>query len=176
MLGNFLSGGAGGSSGSGSSSGWQTVTTTTLTVASDTVTFSNLDLATDQVYKLFVITNCNTGSTQIGLYYNNDTTNSNYYGQYLYWQGTTTGAFGFNTAEIMECPIPDADVIGEITIMQFNNARAICHMNYDYAGTVAAQINHTKWTNTANVTSITLKTFASQKFAIGSKFILQKKI
>lgn len=176
MLGNFLTGGAGGSSGSSSSSGWQTVTTTTVAVATDTITFSGLDLSTDQVYKIFVNAKCTTGSTQIGLYYNNDTTNGNYQGQYLYWQGAVSGAFGFTSAEIMECPDADGSVIGEITIMQIDYPRAICNMNYDYTGTVAAQTNHTKWTNTANVTSIKIKTFAGQQFSAGSRFILQKKV
>jgi hypothetical protein len=181
MLGNFISGGAGGSGGTSSSSGWKTVTTTTITAATDTITFSGLDLLTDQIYKIFVNAKCSLGSTQIGLYYNDDTTNANYQGQYLFWQGAgAPGAFAFNTAEIMECPDADGTVIGEITIMQKNfpqdYPRAICHMNYDYTGTVAAQTNHTKWTNTANVTSIKIKTFAGQQFAVGSRFILQKKI
>lgn len=176
MLGNFVSGGTGGSSGTSSSSGWRTVTTTTVAVATDTITFSGLDLSTDQVYKLFINAKCTLGSTQVGLYYNNDTTNANYQGQYLFWQGITPGAFGFSTAEILECPDTDGSVIAEVTVMQLDYPRAICTMNYDYTGTVAAQTNHTKWTNTANVTSMKIKTFAGQQFTIGSRFILQKKV
>lgn len=176
MLGNFVSGGAGGSSGTSSSSGWETVTTTTVSVATDTITFNGLNLSTAQVYKIFVNAKCSIGSTQIGLYYNNDIVEANYQGQYLFWQGAATGAFGFNNSEIMECPDADGSVSAEITIMQNDYVRAICHMNYDYTSTVAAQTNHTKWTSTANVTAIKLKSFAGQQFAIGSRFILQKKV
>lgn len=134
------------------------------------VTFSGLDLATDAKYRIIMnIDNATGNLATLGLFYNGDTTDTNYY------TGGIGGATG-NTAQFitLQASMSCYAAFDVFPTPNIANAKALGLVSQYEAGTVIGGGFSSWWTNTANVTSITiLSTFASA-IANNSKITLYK--
>lgn len=137
-----------------------------------TVTISGLDLATDGSYHIiFQITNATASSVILSMFYNADTTATNYYNQVVVGAGTLSGA-RVNTGRIVESAA-SSFACGTIDIIREPNSgrpRAICWASRDEPASIVMQGSSHIRTNSANVTSITFSSSVASAIGIGSTF------
>lgn len=138
------------------------------------VTFSNLDLARDQEYQLVIRAQNATGSSAtFSLFYNGDTTATNYYRQFINSNASTVSGGNSNNALIANMPASgDSTVRISITRDVAGRSRASASQNSDTTTNLTNLIQDTYWTSTANPISLTLTSSVSSSIAVGSTFRL----
>jgi hypothetical protein len=144
----------------------QFIETKTLTGNASTITFSNLNMDGVAGYYFLIHTVSNvTGTNDVSLFFNGDTTATNYY--------TDVGAD--NNAIIL---VDDSSVTGSGFNLMGNLlcSKLSGRQPATNVGVFAVAGNKTqhRWTSTANVTSMTLSSSSVNGFGIGSKFTLYK--
>jgi hypothetical protein len=158
-----LGGGGGGS--------MTTIGTFTVTgSAATTLAATGLDLSAYEAF--FVVVNAEnaTGSAaSISLFYNADTTATNYYRQSFYQSNATTGGARTNNANVFaldanECT--NAQMF--ISRDRDGRARCRCHSVQGAAASILLALYSHIWTNTGNVTDITLSSSVSNSLAVGT--------
>lgn len=163
--------------GGGGGGGMSLVSTITVTgAAATTITASGLDLATDGLYHIvFSVGNATASALVISMFYNADTTATNYQNQTLYSGGTTTSSARANTARLIELAA-SSYAAGFIDISRdlSGRPRATYTNNRDEPTAIGLQQGSHIRTNTANVTSITFTSSVANSLAIGTVFKIFK--
>lgn len=162
----------------GSSGGGMTLvqTITVAGAAATSITASGLDLAADGEYHIvFSIGNATASGLTISMFYNADTTATNYYNQALYSGGSSTSSNRANTARLIELALSSyatgfIDIIRDLS----GRPRATHTHNRDEPTAIGLQQGSHIRTNTANVTSITFTSNVANSLAIGTYFKIFK--
>lgn len=153
--------------------GQELVTDTTLTATAQQIDITSVDLEAEGVY-LVLLTWKQTalaGTSSCSLYYNSDTTATNYYTQKFLANHTTISGARGNDAILGQCD-QNHDTVFVIWIGKAvgEEAQASC---YAHQGLAPASIQLTvklhKWTSSNNVTTISLKTGGADEFGIGTR-------
>lgn len=148
------------------------VTTSTVSgSAQTTVSISSLDLAADECYEIHCkIDNATGSSASISLYYNADTTATNYYRQGVTNNNATLTGSRANDALIgtMDASEP-VNFIFRIKRDGDGRARAMSQTNYGASASIKSQRFDHVWTSTSNVTGITFSSSVASAIAIGSE-------
>lgn len=140
------------------------------------IQFTNLDLDTDECYMVIATVHNPTGTgSNVALFYNADTTATNYYRQYIYCSSTTIGAARQNNAFILD---PFASKSSTATIWIKADAEGYiraygCQEDKDPAECRLMNL-FTCWTGTANATTITFTASVANSIGIGSNITLYK--
>jgi hypothetical protein len=137
-----------------------------------TVTISGLDLLADGFYQvIFSLLNASGSSPAISLFYNADTTATNYNNQTQVSSNTSTTAARVNNGRIFEVAA-SSYVTGTIAITRdvSGRPRAVCDANRDEPSAISIQRSVHIRANTANVTSITFSSSVASSIGIGSTF------
>lgn len=147
---------------------------TTLGSNQTSVSFTGLDLATDQCYVLHAkVQNNAAGTVIVSLEYNSDTTTTNYYRQSLFATNTTIGGNRNNNADILSVA---ASSFVEAWIWINRDiggyARAISLTNCNAASAILWQSLVHIWNATSNPTSIQLVADTANALKSGSIFRL----
>ena len=139
------------------------------------IDFSSLDLDTDGIYVLKVtVVPGATGGQIVSMFYNADTTATNYMSQLLYGLSTTTGAIGANNAQIhFNNALPDTTNSYSFTaeISKASGAKPVAESRGMGIHTTGAPFVSTyahRRDNTANVTDIKLRNAITNGFGIGT--------
>lgn len=151
--------------------------TTVAGAAASTITVGSLDLDTDGRYLVIynVRNNTNTAAN-ISLFYNADTTATNYNRQSLTADGATVSSGRVNNGQVggmsgNAASTGSGDSIGELLILKNQSGRPMAMSHHGRSGVshVLVQMWTHQW-NTAgtNVTGITLSSDVANSFAIGS--------
>jgi len=144
--------------------------TTISGAAATTITVSGLDLATDEKYLVEFVTKNPTGSTTFpSLYYNGDTTATNYHVQLLTGNNTTVAGQrandailgGMLTTENYTCSM-------EITRDLDGNPRCLYRCNRGPGSAMIYIAGIHVRNNTANVTSITISNSVASSLGVGA--------
>jgi hypothetical protein len=85
-------------------SGWQVVSEVVLASAAQSVDFTNLDINTDKMYKLFITTKNVALSGALQLFREGDYTTTNYYAQSFGADGSTVSAVRLNEPRLLTFP------------------------------------------------------------------------
>lgn len=167
---NKISAAVSGGGGGGAVSLVGTVTVTGS--AATSLTMTGLDLATDGCYIIHaVLKNAAASAANVALFYNSDTTATNYWEQVLSIDGTSVNAARGNDAFAlsMDASIP---VFAEVVLRRDLDGYPRSHVRNVRSGNTSAKIQlftHVR-NNTANVTSITLSSSVASSLAVGSFF------
>jgi len=156
---------------------WEKIVDTTVSPSAvTTITVTGLDLDAAKAYiLLFRVTNPTGSTSNISLYYNNDTTATNYYRQSLYGTSTTVGASRINDGVISDVLAGQEanlliwiyrDPAGYVRAMPFENSR-------DPASLLLRMLFHI-WVTKANVTRIDLTASVTGSIGVGSNLIIFK--
>lgn len=159
----------------------QKVAETTVTGSPVTsISFTGLNLNTDKVYWVFYkLKNASASASAINLYFNNDTTATNYYRQRLYVNNTTLDAGRTNDANWLGGLEIGARQTGFIVI-QANpdgNGEATIFVTDEAGAGIALTIIHQiagKWSGTANITRIDFTAGVTNAIAVGSRISIFK--
>jgi len=138
--------------------------------AATTLAATGLDLSAYKAF--FVVVNAEnaTGSAAaISLFYNADTTATNYYRQSFAANNATIGGARVNNANVFaldanECT--NAQMF--ISRDRDGRARCRCHSVQGAAASISLALYSHIWTNTGNVTDITLSSSVSNSLAVGT--------
>lgn len=137
-----------------------------------TVTFSSLNLDTDEVYIIFVEAGNDSGSdTDLTLNFNGDTTATNYFHQFHFTATTTITANSANNDNICVNWDNGQDMSGMIKITQVQPVDKT-HVQIGWSIGTGIEIDRLLWNTTNNVTSIALTTNAANAIKSGSIFRL----
>jgi len=155
---------------------WEKIGDVTLSTAATSVSFDGLDLDSDGLYLLifYDVNASSTDSNWIKLYFNDDTTATNYYRQYIQGDNTTVGSARANNADLF---MTSANKTGLkfVWIMKTPNNYPKCIGLQDWEDTgLITQVNSFVRVNTENVTKITVHSRFTNQFGVGSRFILLK--
>lgn len=139
--------------------------------AATDMTVSGLDLASDGAYLVLVnIGNATASSATISLFYNGDTTQTNYYYQFWAGNGAASQASRTNVAALVGLAA-SSSASGKITVMPdilSGYPRAIIQINRNTPSSIdsihAAHIRN----DGANVTSLTISSSVASSLAVGS--------
>lgn len=139
--------------------------------AASTITISGLDLS---AYKAFIVyfslKNATASTATVSLYYNSDTTATNYYQQLITGNGGLSGSRTNNG--LISSLVASEIACGEINIQRDLNGRphARSHTTSGAPATILLQDFAHVRDNTANVTEVTLSSSVASAFDIGSGF------
>lgn len=138
--------------------------------AATTLAASGLDLSAYKAFFVLVKADNATGSSAaVSMYYNADTTATNYYTQSHSRDNSTSGGSRSNAAVILAL---DANENTNAAIHVFKDfdgkARAMSSSIRGAASAVQLNNHYTAWTSNANVTGITLSSSVSNSLAIGT--------
>lgn len=142
--------------------------------AATSITLGGLDLATDECYEVdFIVDNATASLANISLFYNADTTATNY-DRRLSQDGGAAAAANDAFALFM---VASSTSFYHMTIRpDFDGRpRAIINGNSGNTTNVSGQVGMQMWRTAANVTSITITSSIANAFSIGSKFIVWKR-
>ena len=138
--------------------------------AATTLTISGLDLDTDHTYYCEVVgDNATASNANINLYYNSDTTVTNYNRQSLIANNTTVA--GARANDGIAIPILANDNFTSriwITGAFDSDTRAELVSNYGAGSGIIWRAFAHQWTSTANVTGITLSCSVANSLAVGT--------
>jgi hypothetical protein len=144
--------------------------------AATTLTMSGLDLATDGCYVIHaVLKNATASTANVALFFNGDTTATNYWEQVLSIDGTGANAVRGNDAFILTIDA-STSAFAEITTRRDPDGypRTTCRNVRGVVTSPKVQIFGHIRNNTANVTSISLSSAVASALAVGSYFKLYK--
>lgn len=158
----------------GGSGGMTLVGTATVSGAAATnLTLSGLDLGTDGCYYiLWAVRNASASAVNLSLFYNSDTTATNYWTQYAYAvTGTINSPSKVNTA-VVDAITAGANrtSTGDVTILKDIDGRARSHFRFSRDVATSPQViggTHV-WTTLSNVTSITVNSSVANALDVGS--------
>lgn len=139
--------------------------------AATTLTISSLDLATDQEYEAeFEMDNATGSVTNLSLYFNSDTTATNYYMRYVFANGTALSTSVSNdSAMISVAANQNCSIRFKIRKDFDGKTRAWFEVTQNAVGSsMNLVIGHVAWTSTSNVTGITISASVASSLAIGS--------
>jgi hypothetical protein len=147
-------------------------TATVAGAAATTLTLSGLDLSAYTAFKVHVKLKNPTGSTAlVSLYYNADTTATNYHQQYLLGNSTTiTAARSNDGIVIVMSATSKTNARIEIETDVDGIPRAFVKTNRDNGSGLILQNRVHQWTSATNITSITLSSSVASSLDIGSTF------
>lgn len=139
------------------------------------IDFSGVDLDADKSYRMevYVVPGA-TGAHLLGLYYNSDTTATNYRSQLGYAFGTSASGAAYNNAEIhFNSAMPDTTnaYVVTIEIMKVSGSKPCATsrgISLHTDGTPFASYHAHRRDNTANVTDIKLRNSISGGFGVGT--------
>lgn len=152
-------------------------TATVAGAAATNLTLSGLDLTADGRYRVyFSLKNATGSSTNVSLYYNADTTATNYYRQTLTASGTSSSPSRGNDAQMMPMSATTGTQTGHFDIQfdQDGKARANLFYNRDTPSAIIAAMLVHVWNVAGNVTGITFTTSVASALEIGSTFSVWK--
>lgn len=135
-------------------------------------TLSSLDLGADgSYYIIFSFGNATASAVVFSLFFNSDTTDTNYYNQTLAAFSTSPSAARQNNARIAEMAA-NSYVTGNISITKdiSGRPRSLSITNRDEPNAIGLQYFSHVRTNTANVTDITISSSVVNAISIGSVF------
>lgn len=143
--------------------------TTIAGAAATTMTVTGLDLSAYEAFKVIVKLKNATGSAaDISMFYNSDTTATNYYRQYAITSSTSTTGQRANDAIITYLSASTGGIIKmDIAEDVDGYPYALAFAAAGGSGIVIRNIYH-HWTTAANVTSITLSSSVANSLDIGS--------
>lgn len=151
-----------------------------VSTATTSVTFDNLTIGKDSEYLLVADRFNPTSSSSIRLFANNNQTNTNYWRQFVYAAGTTTGATRVNESSF-GYSITNHRVLSIASIKLTNNGYFTVQSNYaaDYTTGSEVYIGKQYMTSTFTTTEITRLDVVSQAangLGVGSRIELYKLI
>lgn len=138
--------------------------------AATTLTLSGLDLATDGSYYVEMALSNATGSTStLSLFFNADTTATNYYKQYLAAGATTVSALRANDANVSFMEASET-CTGNITINNDFDGKPRAMATTMSAAPASITLRHhaVVWNSVTNVTSMTISSSVASALDIGS--------
>lgn len=144
--------------------------------AATSISISGLDLTTDHEYLLRVsLVNATGSSATISMFYNGDTTATNYYNQITTSDNTSTTAARVNSARVIidnanECVVAWIYIRKDID----GKPRALCQMNRDLPSAMKTSILTHAWNSATNVTSLALTSDISSALDVGSYVAIYK--
>lgn len=144
--------------------------------AATTLTLSGLDLATDGRYVMYMVAkNATLSNAVLSLYYNADTTDTNYWRQAFNANNTTVSASRGNDAAIVTL-VSSVDLSGKVEIAKdiSGSPRANASFGRDAPASIRIDMTAHAWTSTANVTGITITSSVANSLAVGSYFKVYK--
>lgn len=157
---------------------FEKIVDTTLTAAATSIDVTGLDINTDKEYLL--IFRCKEatggGGISIRIYINNDTTNTNYYTQYMIGDGAAA-ACGRDNDCLLVNPAASQDADVQVWIVRDVTGLARITLTECYNTTTAINAGFKGITKTAtvtNITQITLTSSGANSLAIGSRLIIYK--
>lgn len=152
---------------------YESIATYVAPSSQSSVTFSSIASTYKHLQIRFSLTNTTTDYDAI-LYFNGDTTNSNYRSHYLRGDGSNA-ASGTYAVPYLYATSQTYPTAGVVDILDYTNTnkntttRALA--GFDKNGSGVVYLNSTLWLNTNAVSSITISADATQ-FATGSHFAL----
>lgn len=163
----------------GGGGAWVTVYDQALVSDSDTITITGLDLDTHKFYKLFFIGKTTGGAGDVHIYFNGDSTDSNYIRQVVSFSGTSVTAVRDSTSTaIVTCD--SAGGIAECFIAKpdtTKRTKVIVQSSDGDTANATPVLFHKAigWSSTANVTQIVLTTSPSAvNMTAGARVILMR--
>jgi len=138
--------------------------------AATTLAVSGLDLSAYKAFLvLFSLDNATGSAAVISLYYNADTTATNYQEQSLTINGATLTGARANDARIANLDANET-VTGEFRVINDRDGRPRANVtgNRGAAASVILQTHAHVWTSATNVTGITLSSSVANSLAVGS--------
>jgi hypothetical protein len=141
---------------------------TTLSSANADITLSGLITTQYRFIQFRAMLKNNTGiGSEINLYFNGDTTATNYYSRRI---SNATASGVINSAYILTLSASDyINIIGESSFDINNDIRTFVNAPEDSATSLNARFGSHLWTTAANITSITFNSNQASGLAIGSK-------
>lgn len=156
---------------------FQLIARTTLTGTATIVTFSGLDMSEDKIYKLFIATEeaTDAGDSNLSLFFNGDTTQTNYFNQFIEAIDTTITGARQNNASVVKI-FNNHGAFGELTITKdpTGNVRTLSLSSSSQPTSLRLLNRFHIWNDTANVTSITISSATASALKAGSVFTLYK--
>lgn len=148
-------------------------TATVAGAAATSITLSGLDLAADQCYRLEIaLKNATASTAAIALFYNGDTTTTNYHRQLSTLIGSATPVGSrINSANVVGLS-GSGYTEGSASILNGRDGKPVAHLHVARDRTTNfgfQQCSH-HWVTTANVTSITISSDVAAALDIGSYF------
>lgn len=164
----FITGSAGAGGGAMTLLGTATVSG----AAATTLTLSGLDLSLYKHFWLVMALDNATGSSAlISMYYNADTTATNYHRESLSCSATTVTAGRANDAVLATLAANETQtMIMFIANDRDGKPRNICYANRDAPSVVIGSNTWHCWVTAATITSITMSSSVASALAIGSTF------
>jgi len=140
------------------------------------ITITGLDLDAAKAYLIFCkLTNPTATDASLYLYYNGETTATNYWRQYLYATGSTvSGARGNNAYLTPHFAGTETNYVIWIFRDTEGRPRAFLHANYNDPATLTILMNTHVWVSTVNVTQIDFTASVTGAIGIGSKVTIFK--
>ncbi|MEM2525591.1 MAG: hypothetical protein QXI49_05350 [Candidatus Methanomethylicaceae archaeon] len=142
----------------------------------NSITFTNLDLKTDKVYLVFfLLKRPGVLTDKVWMFYNNDTTQTNYYSQCIAASGTSVGAERRNEALLCWYGPWPVLVIIYITLM-FNKIQSLIQYTRNVGSDDNAiyMYSHIYVPNAENLTSLTFQCPTATYFDVGSRIIIYR--
>ena len=163
-----------GAGGGGGGSGAMTLlgTATVAGSAATTLTLSGLNLGASKSFVVdFALDNATASVASISLYYNSDTTATNYYRQSLFNGGTTNSTSRGNESVVIVLAASET-ATGSFKIIKDRDGkpRAWGQVNSAAPASIEQRVFSHAWTSATNVTGITLSSSVANSIAIGSTF------
>lgn len=143
--------------------------------AATTLTLSGLNLSTDEEYEIEIILDNGSGSTaSISMYYNSDTTATNYDRNI-----STDGGAGTNTNDGVIASLATGVTMTYRAYSRLDfdgRARTILHGSFGNTTGTGGVTGQHLWRTVSNVTSITLSSSVASALSIGSKIVVWKRL
>jgi hypothetical protein len=142
--------------------------------AATTITLGSLDLAADECYEVDIsIDNATASLVQVSLFYNGDTTTTNYDRRISQDGGAATAA---NDALFVTMVASTPSVYRLVIRPDFDGKpRCLGQGFLSATTTISGTVGVHMWRTAANVTSITLSASVANSFSIGSRIIVWKR-
>jgi hypothetical protein len=156
---------------------WAVIASQTLTGTATSVDFTGLDLDTDNEYWLQFTAHVNSaGSPDTYLYFNDDTTATNYYTQRFMASSTSISGIRWNTSWLAQCNGTETFMHNIwITRDMHDNVRYTSLSSFNQLPLLTFVNITAGWTGTANVTKISLTMSEANAWDTGSRFALMKR-
>jgi hypothetical protein len=139
--------------------------------AATDITVSGLDLDTDGTYIVdLVLDNGSVSTTNVSLFYNGDTTVTNYHREFVSFANTTVAAARANDAN-MGSVLTTESLTARLTIWRDFDGLPRCLYQASRSGATALVLIHGTHhrTSSANVTSLTINSSIASAFSINSR-------
>lgn len=168
--------------GAGANPSW-TAQVGALTKTADTVVsgsavtsidFTGLDLDAAKAYFIVVrLMNASATSRSVSMYFNNDTTATNYYEQLIDGDGSTAAAARANNAVVQTMPVSESSTGFYVIAREVGKVKTIGMMTNNDGSALSIQNHSHVWDVTAtNVTRITFTSAGADTIEVGSRIMI----